>query len=43
VFGSKVFLASTSVWVVGCSVGSVGAAWRFVDGCGWSVCSMCVV
>jgi hypothetical protein len=43
VFGAEVFMASTSVWVVRCSIGSAVVAWRFVDGCGWSVCSMCVV
>jgi hypothetical protein len=43
VFGAEVLMASTSVWVVGCSVGSAVAAWRFVDGYGWSVCGMCVV
>jgi hypothetical protein len=43
VFGAEVFMASTSVWAVRCSIGSAVVAWRFVDGCGWSVCSMCVV
>jgi hypothetical protein len=43
VFGAEVFRASTSVLVVGCSVGSVVVAWRFVDGSGCSVCGMCMV
>jgi hypothetical protein len=40
VFGAEVFNVSTSVWVTGCSVGSVAVVWRFVDGCGCSVCGM---
>jgi hypothetical protein len=43
VFGDEVFMMSTSVWVVGCSVGSIVAVWKFVDGCGWSACGMCMV
>jgi hypothetical protein len=43
VFGAKVFMASTSVWVVSCFVRSVVAVLKFVDGCEWSVCDMCVV
>jgi hypothetical protein len=39
-FGAEVFMASTFVWAVGCSVRSTDAAWRFVDGCGWSVCGL---
>jgi hypothetical protein len=42
-FGAEVFMASTSAWVVGCSVGSVVVAWKSIDGYGWSVCGMCVV
>jgi hypothetical protein len=42
-FGAEVFMASTTVCVVGCSVGSIVAAWMFVDGCRWSVCDMGVV
>jgi hypothetical protein len=43
VFGAEVFMLSTSVWAVGCSIKSVVAALKFVDGRGWSVCGMCVV
>jgi hypothetical protein len=43
VFAAEVFRASTSVWVVGCSVGPVVVVWRFADGCGCSVCGMCMV
>jgi hypothetical protein len=42
-FGSEVFMASTSVWAVVCSVGSVVASWKFLDGCRWSVSGMCEV
>jgi hypothetical protein len=41
VFGAEVFMMSTSTWAVDCSIESAIAAWRFVDGCGWSVCGMC--
>jgi hypothetical protein len=37
-----VFSASTSVCTASCSIGSVAVIWRFVDGCGCSVCGMCV-
>jgi hypothetical protein len=43
VSGAEVFNVSTSVWVAGCSVGFVAVVWRFVDGCGCSVCGMCMV
>jgi hypothetical protein len=42
-FGAEVFMVSTSVWDVSCSIGSVVATWKYVDGCEWSVCGMCVV
>jgi hypothetical protein len=34
VFGAEVFITSTSAWPIGCSIGSVVAAWNFVDCCG---------
>jgi hypothetical protein len=43
VFATEVFMASTSIWIVGCSVGSVVVVWRFVYGCECSVYGMCVV
>jgi hypothetical protein len=43
VFGAEVFMASTSVWAVDCSIGSVVAAWKSVDGCEWSVSGMYAV
>jgi hypothetical protein len=43
VFGAKVFMVSTSVWVVSCFVRSVVATLKFVDSCEWSVCDRCVV
>jgi hypothetical protein len=42
-FGVEVFMVSTSALVVGCSIGSVVVVWKSVDGCGCSVCGMCVV
>jgi hypothetical protein len=42
-FGAEVFMASTTVCVVSCFVGSIVDAWMFVDGCRWSVCDMGVV
>jgi hypothetical protein len=42
VFQAEVFNASTSTWVVGWSIGFVAIVQRFVDGCGCSVCGMCV-
>jgi hypothetical protein len=43
VFGAKVFMVSTSGWVVSCFVWSVVATLKFVDDCEWSVCDRCVV
>jgi hypothetical protein len=42
VFGVEVFNVSTLAWVAGWSVRFVVVVWRFVDGCGCSVCGMCV-
>jgi hypothetical protein len=49
VFRADVFLANTSAWVVGCSIGSLGllgslvATWGSMNGCGWAVWDMCMV
>jgi hypothetical protein len=42
VFRVEVFNTSTSTWVAAWSVGFVAIVWRFVDGCGCSICGMCV-
>jgi hypothetical protein len=38
-----VFMVSTSTLVVSCSITFVVVAWKSVDGCGCSVCGMCVI